>query len=197
MWTFSPHEFHGFDKSYLHQPPCRQNALNALFSKSSAKWVSSKSPRKSPLTPSLQLWFAWIRLVCRPVVEKGFKIICQWDGSPQGSRHLNLDCNFVSLGCKPVALIFFYKTCFISNDPPHDIILLHIWSCLSYSLTFFVIKCGGDVEERKTVMKSRVLLSLDFITVILSSSSLVSVVLVEAKRWPLRSGVRRSIWPIW
>ena len=46
---------------------------------------------------------------------------------------------------------------------------------LSQFLTFFVLKSGEDEEGRNTLMKSRALRSLDFIRIILSSSSLLLV----------------------
>ena len=53
---------------------------------------------------------------------------------------------------------------------------------------FFVLKSGEDEKERIILMKSRVLRSLDFIKIILSSSSLllvrgpaVTIVIYQAK----------------
>ena len=46
---------------------------------------------------------------------------------------------------------------------------------LSQILTFFVLNPGEDEEERIILMKSRALRSLDFIRIILSSSSLLLV----------------------
>ena len=47
----------------------------------------------------------------------------------------------------------------------------HIITYLSQILTFFVLKSGEDEKERIILMKSRALRSLDFIRIILSSSS--------------------------
>ena len=51
----------------------------------------------------------------------------------------------------------------------------HIETYLSQILTFFVLKSGEDEKERIILMKSRALRSLDFIRIILSSSSLLLV----------------------
>ena len=51
----------------------------------------------------------------------------------------------------------------------------HIITYLSQILTFFVLKSGEDEEERIILMKSRALRSLDFIRIILSSSSILLV----------------------
>ena len=51
----------------------------------------------------------------------------------------------------------------------------HIITYLSQILTFFVLKSGEDEKERIILMKSRALRSLDFIRIILSSSSLLLV----------------------
>ena len=67
------------------------------------------------------------------------------------------------------------KKYFTSNDPRRDIILYHIMIYLSKILTFFVLKSGEDEKERIILMKSRALRSLDFIRIILSSSSLLVV----------------------
>ena len=64
----------------------------------------------------------------------------------------------------------------------------HIETYLSQILTFFVLKSGEDEKERIILMKSRALRSLDFIRIILSSSSLllargpaVTTVIYQAK----------------
>ena len=51
----------------------------------------------------------------------------------------------------------------------------HIETYLSQILTFFVLKSGEAEKERIILMKSRALRSLDFIRIILSSSSLLLV----------------------
>ena len=51
----------------------------------------------------------------------------------------------------------------------------HIETYLSQILTFFVLKSGEDEKETIILMKSRALRSLDFIRLILSSSSLLLV----------------------
>ena len=51
----------------------------------------------------------------------------------------------------------------------------HIETYSSQILTFFVLKSGEDEKERIILMKSRALRSLDFIRIILSSSSLLLV----------------------
>ena len=51
----------------------------------------------------------------------------------------------------------------------------HIDTYLSQILTFFVLKSGEDEKERIILMKSRGLRPLDFIRIILSSSSLLLV----------------------
>ena len=64
---------------------------------------------------------------------------------------------------------------FTSSDPHRDIILYHFMTYLSQILTFFVLKSGEDEKERIILMKSTALRSLDFIRIILSSSSLLLV----------------------
>ena len=96
------------------------------------------------------------------------------------------------------------KNYFTSSHPHRDIIqtFWHIFwhhiamSYSSYILTFFVIKSGEDEEERKTLMKSRALRSLDFTRVILSSSSLLPV---GVGRWPLRYMMAKMMtcWSFW
>ena len=51
----------------------------------------------------------------------------------------------------------------------------HIITYLSQILTFFLLKSGEDEKEGIILMKSRALRSLDFIRIILSSSSLLLV----------------------
>ena len=51
----------------------------------------------------------------------------------------------------------------------------HIETYLSQILTFFVLKSGEDEKEMIILMKSRALRSLDFIRIILSSSSLLLI----------------------
>ena len=72
---------------------------------------------------------------------------------------------------------------FTSSGPHRD-----IETYLSQILTFFVLKSGEDEKERIILMKSRALRSLDFIRIILSSSSLllargpaVTTVIYQAK----------------
>ena len=69
----------------------------------------------------------------------------------------------------------YILNCFTSSDPHRDIILKHIETYLSQILTFFVLKSGEDQKETIILMKSRALRSLDFIRIILSSSSLLLV----------------------
>ena len=56
-------------------------------------------------------------------------------------------------------------------SPPWHHIETYLWQIL----TFFVLKSGEDEKERIVLMKSRALRSLDFIRIILSSSSLLLV----------------------
>ena len=70
----------------------------------------------------------------------------------------------VELRCKNKLLHFEWS-------PPWH----HIETYLSQILTFFVLKSGEDEKERIILMKSRALRSLDFIRIILSSSSLLLV----------------------
>ena len=64
-----------------------------------------------------------------------------------------------------------YKLLHFEWSPPWH----HIETYLSQILTFFVLKSGEDEKERIILMKSRALRSLDFIRIILSSSSLLLV----------------------
>ena len=65
----------------------------------------------------------------------------------------------------------YYQLLHFEWSPPWH----HIITYLSQILTFFVLKSGEDEKERIILMKSRALRSLDFIRIILSSSSLLLV----------------------
>ena len=80
-------------------------------------------------------------------------------------RQLSRDGFFISTMFKKQKLLHF------EWSPPWH----HIETYLSQILTFFVLTSGEDEKETIILMKSRALRSLDFIRIILSSSSLLLV----------------------
>ena len=86
--------------------------------------------------------------------------------------------------------------CYFTSSCHRDSILLHISPILWHSLWYNLARTRrtGKLWWNLEPFGRALDWSLDFIRLILSSSSLV---LVEVKQGPLWSGARRSIWPIW
>ena len=124
-----------------------------------------------------------------PSVPQSLRPKCLWHVATVVHRNSStwLLCSFSALNFQNsrVGISLLEKWMLQSTSEMHHVIHAVTSYCyVSAILTFFVIKPGEDGEERKPLMKSRALrsTSLDFIRVVLSSSSLV---LVEVKRWPL------------